>query len=134
MLTGLTAEAERGEGFSAGADDYITKPFHPQDLLSRVRVWSQTRQRFAAYQQHLNAQARALQEAERREMSAALHGIKLAARELSDLVNNQLTFAKASAGRKRGRVSSSPRALRVTQAPAFESASPPSAPTQQAGP
>jgi DNA-binding response OmpR family regulator len=96
MVTGFAGQAEREAGFAAGADDYITKPFHPQDLLSRVRVWSQTRARFAAYQQHLNAQARALQEAERRELSAALHGIKLAARELTDLVNNGLAVAKGT--------------------------------------
>jgi len=93
MVTGLASEAEREAGFAAGADDYITKPFRSHELLSRVRVWSQTRQRFAAYQHHLQTQARALQEAERRELTAQLDGIKLAARELTDLINNSLAVA-----------------------------------------
>ena len=96
MLTALASEAQRVEGFAAGADDYITKPFHVQELLSRVRVWSQTRQRAAAYQQRLDAQAHALQEAERRELTAQLEGIKLAARELTDLINNKLSVAKGT--------------------------------------
>jgi DNA-binding response OmpR family regulator len=96
MLTALAAEAQRVEGFAAGADDYISKPFYVQELLSRVQVWMQTRQRAAAYQERLDAQARALQEAERRELTAQLEGIKLAARELTDLINNKLSVAKGT--------------------------------------
>jgi DNA-binding response OmpR family regulator len=96
IVTALSSDAQRVAGFAAGADDYVPKPFHIEELMSRVRVWSQTRQRFTAYQQRLDAQARALQEAERREMAAQVEGIKLAARELTDLVNTRLAVAKAT--------------------------------------
>jgi DNA-binding response OmpR family regulator len=93
MLTALASDAQRVEGFAAGADDYITKPFHPDELLSRVRVWLQTRQRLAANQRLLIAQAHALREAERRELTAQVEALKLAARELTDLVNNKVAVA-----------------------------------------
>ena len=37
LLTAKTAVESRLEGFSAGADDYITKPFQVEELLGRVR-------------------------------------------------------------------------------------------------
>lgn len=38
MLTSNAGPADKVEGFSAGADDYIVKPFAPKDLVSRVRA------------------------------------------------------------------------------------------------
>lgn len=38
MLTAKTNEASKLEGFSLGADDYVTKPFSPRELVERVRV------------------------------------------------------------------------------------------------
>jgi two-component system KDP operon response regulator KdpE len=38
MLTALASEAQRREGFAAGADDYVSKPFAVGELLARVRV------------------------------------------------------------------------------------------------
>ncbi|PFG33654.1 response regulator transcription factor [Sanguibacter antarcticus] len=38
MLTAKTQERDIEAGFAAGADDYITKPFSPRELLVRVRV------------------------------------------------------------------------------------------------
>jgi response regulator RpfG family c-di-GMP phosphodiesterase len=38
MLTAADLTREKLTGFEAGADDYVTKPFHPQELLSRVRA------------------------------------------------------------------------------------------------
>ena len=38
MLTAKTQERDIEAGFAAGADDYITKPFSPRELLIRVRV------------------------------------------------------------------------------------------------
>jgi two-component system cell cycle response regulator len=38
ILTGNTDKEEVIEGLAAGADDYLTKPFHPGELQARVRV------------------------------------------------------------------------------------------------
>jgi len=38
FLTSLDAEEDRVRGFDAGADDYVVKPFFPQELFSRVKA------------------------------------------------------------------------------------------------
>jgi two-component system, OmpR family, response regulator len=38
MLTGRSEEADRVMGLELGADDYLTKPFSPRELLARIRA------------------------------------------------------------------------------------------------
>ncbi|MBF0373104.1 MAG: response regulator transcription factor [Alphaproteobacteria bacterium] len=46
MLTSRTGPDDRAGGLEGGADDYVTKPFYPRELLARVRnVLDRTRGR-----------------------------------------------------------------------------------------
>ena len=38
MLTGRSDESDRVSGLELGADDYVTKPFSPKELVARVRA------------------------------------------------------------------------------------------------
>ena len=38
MLTARSAETDKIQGLDAGADDYVTKPFSPRELIARIRA------------------------------------------------------------------------------------------------
>lgn len=38
MLTARTSQADRVDGLNSGADDYLPKPFAPDELLARIRA------------------------------------------------------------------------------------------------
>jgi DNA-binding response OmpR family regulator len=38
LITARAAEEDRLRGFEAGADDYVTKPFSPREVVARVRA------------------------------------------------------------------------------------------------
>ena len=38
MLTALGEDDDRIEGLEGGADDYLSKPFNPRELLARIRA------------------------------------------------------------------------------------------------
>ena len=38
MLTALDDDDQKVEGLDAGADDYLTKPYNPKELMARIRA------------------------------------------------------------------------------------------------
>src|SRR3954468_8384635 len=38
MLTAMAEETDRVVGLEMGADDYVTKPFNPRELLARIKT------------------------------------------------------------------------------------------------
>src|SRR5438874_6816010 len=45
--TGRTSVAQRVRGLRAGADDWVTKPCHPEEVLARVEAVVRRRQRMS---------------------------------------------------------------------------------------
>ena len=94
MLTARADEIHKLIGLSVGADDYMTKPFSPRELLARVRA--------------MLRRPRASQEEPREAVSFGPLTLDLAAREVHldgapvDLTRTEFDILAALAGRPRG--------------------------------
>ena len=96
LLTGNAEEADRVMGLELGADDYVTKPFSPRELLARIRAV------LRRYQATTDLPAR---ENKRRAYRFAGWELNLGTRKLSapdgrklDLSNNEFSLLVAFCG------------------------------------
>lgn len=82
MLTARVDDMDKINGLTLGADDYITKPFHPLELMARVKT--QLR-RYTHYNQYGPVPARAEEELDIRGLSVnrSSHICTLNSRELA---------------------------------------------------
>ncbi len=97
MLTAMTDEAERRAGFAAGADDYVTKPFAPDELLDRVQVWVRTRERLKVAHERLAAERARIEESNRalaRATQAKSEFLAAISHELRTPLNSILGFSE----------------------------------------
>lgn len=53
MLTGRSEESDKLIGLELGADDYVTKPFSPRELVARVRVLFRRMENYASENQEI---------------------------------------------------------------------------------
>src|SRR6266481_2126056 len=96
MLTGVRDEADRIMGLELGADDYLTKPFSPRELLARIRTVLR-RTKGAALTQARERQVRAYRFAEF-ELNLRTRRLKQRDGRPIDLTNGEFNLLAALLG------------------------------------
>ena len=54
MLTAKVEDVDKIQGLSLGADDYITKPFNPLELVARVKAQLRRYKKYNPSQENVN--------------------------------------------------------------------------------
>jgi len=81
MLTALSEEVDRVVGFEVGADDYVTKPFSPRELVLRVKAV--LRRRSAVDSEPVLQHGSLLLDTARRRCSVSEKPVELTAKEFN---------------------------------------------------
>jgi DNA-binding response OmpR family regulator len=99
MLTGRAEEADRVMALEGGADDYLTKPFSPRELLARIRALLRRAQAQASVSETLS-KVRAYRFAGW-ELNVGLRRLKNTAGEPTELTNGEFSLLVAFLGAPR---------------------------------
>ncbi len=112
MLTARSEESDKLVGLELGADDYVTKPFSPKELVARVRVVFRRMESFAAATEVIHIADLTLDVPRMR--------VSTVGREIEELTPTEFTILLAMA-RQPGRVFTRAQLLDAAHGVAFES-------------
>jgi DNA-binding response OmpR family regulator len=113
MLTGRSEESDKLIGLELGADDYVTKPFSPKELMARVRVLFRRMENYASENQEILRIADLTLDLPRMRITAE-------ARQIEDLTPTEFSIV-AEMARYPGRVFTRAQLLDALHGVAFES-------------
>ncbi len=112
MLTARSEESDKLIGLELGADDYVTKPFSPKELVARVRVVFRRMESFAESAEVIHAADLTLDVPRMR--------VTAPGREIEELTPTEFTILSAMA-RSPGRIFTRAQLLDEAHGVAFES-------------